>query len=103
MSPGWYRFKPGTSAGTKAIQQKSQGTPRSSVTPWVPSDLYRRVGFQGVSRVRAVEFIRPKQTRIWLCEGMAVHRDGSVNFAYEEKMGPALKPHISVFSFSRAF
>ena len=49
------------------------------------------MGSQRVVRVRLAEFIRPKQTKIWPCEGRALHQLGvwGIN-------GSVLEPHNSV-------
>ena len=43
----------------------SQGISRLAVTCWVLTHL--------CVRVRLAEFIRPKQTKMWLFEGRALH------------------------------
>lgn len=55
------------------------------------------VGFQGVSRVRAAEFIRPKQPKICLCDRMPLHRDSSASLACEGEIAAAVGPHDSLF------
>lgn len=43
------------------------------------------MGSQAVVRVKPSEFIRPKQTIIWSCEGRALHRNGMLVACVREK------------------
>ena len=63
---------------SEAPQQMPQGTPTLAATHWVLAHLCGRSGSQAVVRVgvRPAEFIRAKQTKIWLYEVRAHHQLG---------------------------
>lgn len=71
-----YRFKLGAGAGSESTQQKPQATGGVAATYLVPSELCGGTRPQGVVMVRPVVFISPKQTKISLCEGRALHQLG---------------------------
>ena len=54
----------------------SQGIPSLAATLSVLAHLSGGAGSQGVIRVRPLELIRPKQIKIWPCEGRALHSLG---------------------------
>lgn len=68
LLPDWYRFKFYASAESEATQQKFQYIPRLAATHQVSANHCGRVGW-GNHQGEAIEFIRPKSTKIWLCEG----------------------------------
>ena len=63
-------------SGSVVTQKRSQDIPSLAGTYHVPSGLCDGAGFQGVIRVKLAEFITPKQTKIWPCEGRAVYQSG---------------------------
>ena len=87
-SPDLYIFKLGASAGSEATQQIPQGIPSLASTCLVFAYLGGGVGSQGVIKVRPAEFMRPKQTKIWLCNRRALHHSGM-----QGKMFSILVPH----------
>ena len=50
--------------------------PSLAATSWVLAHLFCGAGFQGVVKVMPAEFIRPKLTKVLLCEGRDPHQSG---------------------------
>lgn len=51
-------------------------------------DLCSGVRYHRFIRVRPAVFIRLTQTKVWLCEGWALHRTGSTVLVCVDKMAP---------------
>ena len=59
-----------------------------TATRWVLADLCGGTGSQGVIRMRPAEIMRPKQTKIWLCESSEGRDQGSALFGYARRKWP---------------
>ena len=66
-------FKFGASARSEVTQQMFQGIPILLDTCWVFALLFHGVGSPRFIKVRPAKFMRPNQTTIWPCKGMALH------------------------------
>lgn len=75
----------------------AQGVQCLAATSYVLTHLCGSVSSQGVVRVRPAEFFRPKQPKIWPCEGMVLQQLGVLG-----KMAPVLELHNSVLDSDRS-
>lgn len=69
----------------------SLGTPNLSAIHWVLAHLLWLGRVSGCYQGEASRIIRPNETKIWLCEGKALHLSGM-----QGKYGPNLVTHNSV-------